>query len=686
MKEENPRIKSRLQQSGIFKAASIYAVTAWLIIQVVDVLFPMFGLPVWSQKLIVFLIVIGFPIALILVWIRYKREKSASVEEDPLEEGSDEQGVQASKKMNWKMLIIVGGIGVLGVVFWQLNKKWGITDGLLSEEIRSEKVAVSVFNNFTGDTNLDALGNMASDWITSGLRELDVKTTSPETMRRYKDKVGILPGNANGDISLQEVTEAQYVVTGSYYLKGDSIQINSLLESTTTGDIVYEFPVMWGASYNKEELIQEISEMMKGYWAVKSSNRLDHINPPKYEAYQLFLNTWMFSKSGLEKVVRLDSTFILANIYLANMYWIYEDSQNYEKRISYVKGNLDHCTEFEKNYLAFVEYNVQGDDVGQLKAIERNYLLDPSDIQMLHNTAYTLMESNQLKAAKELYEKVLWNPEIPLANIGGNMFNAYLDILSKLGDYKRLLEFYKLRNELFDVQNPKLARALLQTGRKDSVLSHIGEMKSWEMLELAHMYNELYPYDTENIYAPFIRENIDLFADPKRNRDYLMWSHMHMYNRSSRAYAYYLLRDFEKTEDILEDLRAQEIDWVNYSDGTLDASLELNIQWHMNLWLNGLLGSAYARQGKADLAIAQIQLLESFRASKPEMNNRFHFGVVSYWQARIYAVIDEKELAVASLKRARKEGRSMDYNTFWFDWDLASLKGYGPFDEFIEPK
>ena len=209
MKEENSNFKSRIKVSGIFKTASIYAVTAWLIIQVIDVLFPLFGFPMWLQKLVVILIFICFPIALILVWVHHAGDKSAKVSAE------DSKG---KWRINWKIVTIVLAIGLLGSVVWQLNRQRVAGAGLLSEEIRSEKVAVSVFNNFTSETNLEALGNMASDWITSGLRELDVKTTSPET---------------------------------------------------TSGDIVYEFPILWGPKNEKEALIHELSEMMKGYWAVK---------------------------------------------------------------------------------------------------------------------------------------------------------------------------------------------------------------------------------------------------------------------------------------------------------------------------------------------------------------------------------------------------------------------------------
>ena len=68
------------------------------------------------------------------------------------------------------------------ILVWTLFKNGIKGDQLLEESIRTEKVAVAVFNNDTGDPLLDALGFMASDWISSGLRELQVKTTSPEMM------------------------------------------------------------------------------------------------------------------------------------------------------------------------------------------------------------------------------------------------------------------------------------------------------------------------------------------------------------------------------------------------------------------------------------------------------------------------------------------------------------------------
>jgi len=48
--------------------AAVYAVVAWLLIQVADVVLPTFGAPDWVNQTLIFLFILGFPIAVILSW------------------------------------------------------------------------------------------------------------------------------------------------------------------------------------------------------------------------------------------------------------------------------------------------------------------------------------------------------------------------------------------------------------------------------------------------------------------------------------------------------------------------------------------------------------------------------------------------------------------------------------------
>jgi hypothetical protein len=188
-----------------------------------------------------------------------------------------------------------------------------------------------------------------------------------------------------------------------------------------------------------------------------------------------------------------------------------------------------------------------------------------------------------------------------------------------------------------------------------------------------------------NIFEPLIRKNLLNYTDPKASRRYLMTTSTHMFNYESKALAHYILNEWEETERIITELQKKNIDWEALGEGSVPYPNNTMTSWRMTVWMNGLLGCTYARQGNVDKANAQIQLLELARASSPTVMTRFNKGIISYRQARIYAILGEKAKAVDLLERSRKEGRCMDFDNFIYDWDLAALKGYGPYEELIRP-
>jgi adenylate cyclase len=57
-----------LRQRNVFKVAVVYLAAGWLLMQIVDVMFPTLGLPRWSMTLVASLLLVGFPIALVMAW------------------------------------------------------------------------------------------------------------------------------------------------------------------------------------------------------------------------------------------------------------------------------------------------------------------------------------------------------------------------------------------------------------------------------------------------------------------------------------------------------------------------------------------------------------------------------------------------------------------------------------------
>src|SRR5262249_38491585 len=59
---------AELKRRNVYKIAVAYAVVAWLVMQIASQIFPFFEIPNWAVRLVVLLLIIGFPVALIIAW------------------------------------------------------------------------------------------------------------------------------------------------------------------------------------------------------------------------------------------------------------------------------------------------------------------------------------------------------------------------------------------------------------------------------------------------------------------------------------------------------------------------------------------------------------------------------------------------------------------------------------------
>src|SRR4051812_22160161 len=59
---------AELKRRNVYKVAVAYAVVSWLLIQIATQVFPFFEVPNWAVRLVVLLLVLGFPVALVLSW------------------------------------------------------------------------------------------------------------------------------------------------------------------------------------------------------------------------------------------------------------------------------------------------------------------------------------------------------------------------------------------------------------------------------------------------------------------------------------------------------------------------------------------------------------------------------------------------------------------------------------------
>ena len=57
-----------IRRRNLHRVTSAYAVVAWVLIQVASVVFPTFGMPAWTLKLLIILLLVGLPVVWAVLW------------------------------------------------------------------------------------------------------------------------------------------------------------------------------------------------------------------------------------------------------------------------------------------------------------------------------------------------------------------------------------------------------------------------------------------------------------------------------------------------------------------------------------------------------------------------------------------------------------------------------------------
>src|SRR5438132_3740050 len=241
---------AQLKRRNVYKVAIAYAVVAWLLMQIVTQVFPFLEIPNWAIRLVIMLIVIGFPIALIIAWAFELTPEGLK-----RTEFADELPTKAPRNRAWIYVVIIAGAISVGVFF--LGR---YTNSKQSAELPARSIAVLPFDNQNRDPDTDYLSDGIPESIINSLSQLpNLKVMSRNSVFHYKGK----------DMDAQAVAKelkVQAVLTGRMTQRGDGLSISvELINAQDNSEI-------WGQQYNRkladvfavqEEIAKEISEKLR---------------------------------------------------------------------------------------------------------------------------------------------------------------------------------------------------------------------------------------------------------------------------------------------------------------------------------------------------------------------------------------------------------------------------------------
>lgn len=223
-----------LRRRHVVRVAAAYAVAAWVLIQVAATVFPLVDLPRSAVKLVLALVVAGFPVALTLAWIfeltREGVELRAETEALSTEPRSGIGRIRG-------LAALGGALLLAGVIAFSFP---GIRGGSAGVGERIESIAVLPFVDLSPAGDQEYFSDGISEELLNALGKVEgLRVPARTSSFAFKGR--------NADIrEIGEKLGVQAVLEGSVRKDGDRVRISTELVDVANG---YR---LWSETYDRE--------------------------------------------------------------------------------------------------------------------------------------------------------------------------------------------------------------------------------------------------------------------------------------------------------------------------------------------------------------------------------------------------------------------------------------------------
>ncbi len=425
---------SELKRRNVIRVAVLYLVAAWLIVQVVDVGMSILGLPDWSGRLVVLLLVIGFPFALIFSWV-YEITPEGLKREHEVDRARSITN-QTAKKLD---------IAVIALLLLSLGSL--VADRLLPGPVatRSEhpvsvssperSIAVLPFVNMSADA--------ANEYFSDGISEelLNLLARIPELRVMARTSAFSFKGSDAGIEEIAAKLKVTHLLEGSVRKSGDRIRITAQLIDAADG--YHLWSDTWDRTLTDVFVIQdEIAAAVVDALKVKLLGDLPRANVTDARAYSLYLQARSLgmrqTKESYEEAVNLytqalaiDPEFADAWAELASAQTDQAGRGHVSPAAGYARANasaeralfLDPRNVRAMSALGWNAMYWDWDFDKAAKLIGEARRIDPRNASMLNAYAVLIGNFGRTDAANALYREALQSDPLAVyihANLTGN--------------------------------------------------------------------------------------------------------------------------------------------------------------------------------------------------------------------------------------------------------------------------
>src|SRR6266699_649452 len=214
-----------VKRRKVYRVAAAYVIAAGGIIQLASAAFPAWELPNWALRLVIMLLLIGFPIALILAW---------AFDVTP-------QGIRATpcataprmhRRRNVIMLVATGAIVSAIAGFFLLPRA--------SARKIDKSIAVLPFENLSDEKENAYFADGIQDDILTNLSKIsDLKVISRTSVMSYR-------GNARNIREIGKALGVSTILEGSVRREGKRVRVNVQLINATNDEH------LWANNYDRD--------------------------------------------------------------------------------------------------------------------------------------------------------------------------------------------------------------------------------------------------------------------------------------------------------------------------------------------------------------------------------------------------------------------------------------------------
>jgi len=294
-----------VKRRKVYRVAAAYVIAAGGIIQLASAAFPAWELPNWALRLVIVLLLIGFPIALILGWAFDVTAQGIRT--------TPTAGPRKQVRRNVIMLATAGVIMSAAIGFFVLPRA--------SAHKVDKSIAVLPFQNLSDDPENAYFADGIQDDVLTNLSKIgDLRVISRTSVMQYRDKA----------TNLRDIGKAlavSNILEGSVRRSGNKVRVNVQLIDANSDEHI------WANDYDRDvsdvfaiqsDLAQKIAEALQAKLSPGEKSRMERKPTENGEAYLAFVQAHDLSCAfeDLEKLkqseqlysraIELDPNFALA--------------------------------------------------------------------------------------------------------------------------------------------------------------------------------------------------------------------------------------------------------------------------------------------------------------------------------------------------------------------------------------